>query len=132
MRDCSYPSKCRKCGSGCQNKNFNVLHECYNRKSVGAAELTAETKSLSTCNTSGQNLTVHKIRSAENRSIFTIVQIYHFTGHVWGINCSPFLALMAFKCLVEENSTYAGQLILKAVKNNRYMDDILLDLYFFQ
>ena len=60
-----------------------------------------------------------------------IVQIYRFTRHVWGINSSPFVALMAIKRLVEENPTNAGQLTLKAVKNNRYMDDILLACTFF-
>ena len=45
------------------------MRECNNGKSLGAAELTVETESLFTCNTSGQNLTVHKIKSAENRSI---------------------------------------------------------------
>ena len=55
-----------------------------------------------------------------------IVQIYRFTRHVWGINSSPFVALMAIKRLVEENPTNAGHLTLEAVKNNRYMDDILL------
>ena len=69
VRDCPYPSKCRKCGSGCQNKHSGALRECYNGKSLGAAELTVETESFSPGNTSGQNLTVHKIKSAENRSI---------------------------------------------------------------
>ena len=55
-----------------------------------------------------------------------IIQIYRFTRHVWGINSSPFVALMAIKRLVEENPTNAGQLTLETVKNNRYMDDILL------
>ena len=67
--DCPYPSKCRKCGSDCQNKQYGALHECSNGKSLGAAELTVETESLSTGNTNGQNLTVHKIKSAENQSI---------------------------------------------------------------
>ena len=40
VRDCPYPSKCRKCGSGCQNKHSGASHECYNGKSLGAAELT--------------------------------------------------------------------------------------------
>ena len=66
VRDCPYPSKCRKCGSDCQNKHSGALHECYNGKSLEAAELTVETESISPGNTSGQNLTVHKIKSAEN------------------------------------------------------------------
>ena len=43
VRDCPYPSKCRKCGSGCQNKHSGALHDCYNGKNLGAAELTVET-----------------------------------------------------------------------------------------
>ena len=35
------------------------------------------------------------------------------------------MALTAIKRLIEENPTNAGQLTLEAVKNNRYMDDIL-------
>ena len=54
------------------------------------------------------------------------VQAYRFTRHVWGINSSPFVALLAIKRLVEENSVNASSLTLKAVKHNRYMDDVLL------
>ena len=54
-----------------------------------------------------------------------IVQIYRFPKHVWGINSSPFMALMAIKRL-EENLTYADQLTEQTVENNRYMKDILL------
>ena len=54
-----------------------------------------------------------------------IVQICRFAMHVWGINSSPFVALMATKRLVKEKLTYAGQLTLQAVENNRYMNDIL-------
>ena len=46
-----------------------ALHECYNGKSLRAAELTAETEPLSPGNGDGQNLTVHKIKSAENQSV---------------------------------------------------------------
>ena len=28
VRDCPYPSKCRKCGFGCQNKHSGALHDC--------------------------------------------------------------------------------------------------------
>ena len=38
---------------------------------------------------------------------------------------------MAIKRLVEENSTYADQLTLQVVENNRYVDDILLVCTFF-
>ena len=53
-------------------------------------------------------------------------QVFRFTRHVWGINSSPYVALLALKCLVEENPTNASQLTLLAIKKNRYMDDILL------
>ena len=54
------------------------------------------------------------------------VQVYRFTRHVWGINSSPFIALLAIKRLVEENCTNANQLTLDATTNNRYMDDMLI------
>ena len=53
-------------------------------------------------------------------------QVFRFTRHVWGINSSPYVALLALKCVVEENPTNASQLTLQAIKKNRYMDDILL------
>ena len=53
------------------------------------------------------------------------VKVYRFTGHVWGINSSPFIALLAIKRLVCENPTGAGEATLQAVLNNRYMDDML-------
>ena len=54
------------------------------------------------------------------------VQVYRFTRHVWGINSSPFIALLAIKRLVEENCTNANQLTLDAITKNRYMDDMLI------
>ena len=54
------------------------------------------------------------------------VQVYQFTRHVWGINSSPFVALLAIKRLVNENPTNASQLTLNAVANYRYMDDMLM------
>ena len=54
------------------------------------------------------------------------VQAYRFTRHVWGINSSQFVALLATKRLVEENPVNASLLTLKAVEQNRYMDDDLL------
>ena len=53
------------------------------------------------------------------------VQIFRFTRHVWGINSSPFIALLAIKRLVSENPTHAGEATLHAMLNNRYMDDML-------
>ena len=54
------------------------------------------------------------------------VQAYRFTRHVWEINFSQFVALLATKRLVEENLVNASSLTLKAVEQNRYMDDELL------
>ena len=56
----------------------------------------------------------------------TDTQIYRFTRHVWGVNSSPFIALLAMKHLAEKNPTNACQLTLNAVINNRYMDDLSL------
>ena len=56
----------------------------------------------------------------------TDTQIYRFTRHVWGVNSSPFIALLAMKRLAEENPTNACQLTLNAVTNNRCMNDLLL------
>ena len=52
-------------------------------------------------------------------------QVFRFTRHVWGINSSPCVALLAFKRLVVENPTCASQAIINVVKHNRYMDGIL-------
>ena len=54
------------------------------------------------------------------------VQVYRFTRHVWEINSSPFVALLAIKRLIEENPVNASLLTLNAVEYNRYMDDVLL------
>ena len=55
-----------------------------------------------------------------------VTQIFRFTRHVWGINSSPYVALLALKQLVAENPTNASQVTLSAVETNRYMDDLLL------
>ena len=52
--------------------------------------------------------------------------MFRFTRHVWGINSSPYVALLALNRLVEENPTNASKLTLNAIENNRYIDDILL------
>ena len=54
------------------------------------------------------------------------LHIFRSTRHVWGINSSPCVVLLAFNRLVEENPTNASKLTLHAIKNNRYIDDILL------
>ena len=53
------------------------------------------------------------------------IKIFRFTRQVWGVNSSPYVALLAFKRLVEENPTDASPVTLNAVKENRYMDDVL-------
>ena len=53
-------------------------------------------------------------------------QIYRFTRHVWGVNSSPYIALLAIKCLVSENITNASPSTLSAILQCRYMDDLLL------
>ena len=53
------------------------------------------------------------------------IQVYRFTRHVWGINSSPFVALLAIKRLINENPSDACEATLQAELNNRYMDDML-------
>ena len=52
------------------------------------------------------------------------VMAYRFTRHVWGLNSSPYIALLAIRRLVEENPTRASQFTLNAAANHRYMDDL--------
>ena len=52
-------------------------------------------------------------------------QIFKFTRHVWGINSSPYVALLALKRLVQENPVNVSELTLNVIQNNQYMDDIL-------
>ena len=54
-----------------------------------------------------------------------VTQIFRFTRHVWRINSSPYVTLLALKRLVDENPTGAGSVTLNAVRQNKYMDDIL-------
>ena len=53
------------------------------------------------------------------------VQVYRFTRHVWGVNSSPLAAPLAIKRLIDENPTNVCEATLRAVLNNRYMDDML-------
>ena len=50
----------------------------------------------------------------KNNDLNNDVEIYRFTKHVWGINSSPFVALLV-KRLVKENPIIACELILKAI-----------------
>ena len=51
--------------------------------------------------------------------------IFKFTRHVWEINSSPYVALLALKRLVFDNPVNVSELTLNVLQNNRYMDDIL-------
>ena len=54
------------------------------------------------------------------------IQILRFTRHVWGINSSPYVALMALNRLAADNPTHAASMLtLNAITQNRYMDDLL-------
>ena len=53
-------------------------------------------------------------------------QIFCFKRHVWGINFSSYVASFAIEHLVKENTTKASLSMLTAIKNNRYMDDLLI------
>ena len=52
-------------------------------------------------------------------------QICRFTRHVWGVNSSPFIALLANKHLVSKNVTNASQSTVNAILQSRYMDVLL-------
>ena len=52
-------------------------------------------------------------------------QVFCFSRHVWGINSSPYAALLAIKTLISENPTSASDVTLSVVDKNRYMDDVL-------
>ena len=54
------------------------------------------------------------------------IQIFRFTRHVWGINSSPCVALMAPNRLVADNPTQASIVTLNAIIQDRYMVDLLL------
>ena len=56
----------------------------------------------------------------------SVIKIFHFTRHVWGINSSSYIALVAIDCLVNKNPTNACQSTLSEVERNRYIDDLLL------
>ena len=62
----------------------------------------------------------------DNDLVNGFTQIYRFTRHVWGVNSSPYIALLAIKRLVSENVTNASPSTLSANLQCRYMDDLLL------
>ena len=53
------------------------------------------------------------------------IQIFRFTRHVWEINSSPYVALLALDRLAADNPTHASMVTLNAVTQNRSMDDLL-------
>ena len=62
----------------------------------------------------------------DNDLVNGFTQIYRFTRHVWGVNSSPYIALLAIKRLVSENVKNASPSTLSAILQCRYMDDLLL------
>ena len=44
---------------------------------------------------------------------------------MWGINSSPYVALMALNRLAADNPTHASMMTLNGITQNRYMDDLL-------
>ena len=53
------------------------------------------------------------------------IQIFRFTRHVWGINSSPYVALMALSWPAADHPTHASMVTLNAITQNRHMDDLL-------
>ena len=51
-------------------------------------------------------------------------QMFRFSRHVWGINSSPYVALLAIKTLISENPTQASIKTLNPNIDNRYVDNI--------
>ena len=45
------------------------------------------------------------------------IQIFRCTGQVWGVNSSPYVALMALNRLAADNPTHASMVALKAVNH---------------
>ena len=73
----------------------------------------------------------------EQRDLFRIIwfkdnnidggdmQVYRFVRHVWGINSSPYTALLSIQHLLSENPTNACEKTLTVLEKSRYMDDVL-------
>ena len=62
----------------------------------------------------------------DNDLVNGFTQIYRFTRRVWGVNSSPYIALLAIKRLVSANVINASPSTLSAILECRYMDDLLL------
>ena len=67
----------------------------------------------------------HIIWFKDNNVDIGEIQTFRFTRHVWGINSSPYVALMALNRLAADNPTHASMVTLNAITQNRYMDDLL-------
>ena len=52
-------------------------------------------------------------------------QVFRFSRHAWGINSSPYAALLVIKTLISENPTSASDVTLNVVDKNCYKDDVL-------
>ena len=73
----------------------------------------------------------------EQRDLFRIIwfkdnnidgrdlQVYRFVRHFWGINSSPYIALLSIQHLLSENPTNACEKTLTVLEKSRYMDDVL-------
>ena len=99
VRDCSRPTKCRKCGPSNQNKHVTALHECYTGVNLGAADKPQTTPKPAPRNLSKQYdkaFNVHNVNSLQGRAILlrtsavkvvnpktkksTLVYAHHDTG----------------------------------------------------
>ena len=67
----------------------------------------------------------HIIWFKDNTVVSCEIQIFRFTRHVWGINSSPYVTLMALNRLAADDPTHASMVTLNAITQNRYMDDLL-------
>ena len=69
VRECPYPSKCRKCGPSSQNNHTGALHESCQTESHGAAKdevVKPPSNAKDDINVEGRDLYVLKINSVES------------------------------------------------------------------
>ena len=74
VRECSYTSKCRKCGLSSQNKHTGALHKSCQAGSHGAAKgevVKPPSIANDDINVEGRDLNVLKITSVENGEVLT-------------------------------------------------------------
>ena len=53
------------------------------------------------------------------------LQVYRFVRHVWGINSSPYIAILSIQHLLSENPTNVSEKALTGLEKSRCMDDVL-------